>query len=143
MVEHSKSKFITSKLTNFETVVFLCTKLHSVTSQKTVFCVPAPLRTSYVIKSVVICSISLHHLLDAISVTWFAQCPLAVILCFYKERHLWAKPVLLHTLPRLLEISVLESTITNTQTYKNTLDHTVQMNMGALCSEKVRCFTYW
>lgn len=143
MVERGRSKFITLKFTNYETVVYLYTKLHSITSQKTVFCVPAPVRTSNVIQSVVICSTSLHHLLDVISATWFAQYPLAVILCFYKERHLWAKPVLLCTLPRLLEISVLESTITSTQTYKNTLDHTVQMNKGALCSEKVRCCTYW
>lgn len=72
MFERSRSKFITLKLTNYEIVVYLCTKLHSVTSQKTVFCVPAPVRTPNVIKSVVICSTSLHHLLDIISATWFA-----------------------------------------------------------------------
>jgi len=72
MVECGRSKFITSKFRNYETVVYLCTKLQSVTSQKTDFCVPAPVTTSNVIKSVVICSTSLHQLLDVISATWFA-----------------------------------------------------------------------
>jgi hypothetical protein len=72
MVECGRSKFITSKLTNYEPVVYLCTKLQSVTSRRTVFCVAAPVTTSNVIKSVVICSTSLRHLLDVISATWFA-----------------------------------------------------------------------
>ena len=52
-----------------------------------------------------------------------------VILCCFKDQHLQGRPVWYSTLPIKWDRSVFESTIMNTQIFKNMLAHTQQILM--------------